>query len=140
MIGNRHEAFARHVEPYTEFADVSGIVPGARVQVAGMDAGEVLAMEIPNSPSAKFRVKVRVNEKFRELVRADSVVTVGTERVVGNRFLEICAGSLRAAAVATGATLKGIEPTDLSAILELETYNCQRRQRREQCQQFGDRC
>ena len=45
MIGNRHEAFARHVEVYTEFADVSGIVTGAKVQVAGMDAGEVLVME-----------------------------------------------------------------------------------------------
>jgi hypothetical protein len=32
MIGNRHEAFARHVELYTEFSDVSGVVPGAKVQ------------------------------------------------------------------------------------------------------------
>jgi phospholipid/cholesterol/gamma-HCH transport system substrate-binding protein len=119
MIGNRHEAFARHVELYTEFADVSGIVAGTKVQVAGMDAGEVTAMEIPNSPPAKFRVKVRVNEKFKELLRADSVVTVGTEGVVGNRFLEISAGSSRAPAVVTGATLKGVEPTDISAILEL---------------------
>ena len=119
IIGNRHEAFARHVEVYTEFADVSGIVPGAKVQVAGMDAGEVLVMEVPSSPSAKFRVKLRINEKFSGLVRADSVVTVGTEGVVGNRFLEISAGSSRAPAIATGATLKGIEPTDLSALLAL---------------------
>ena len=84
MIGNRHQAFARHVELYSEFADVSGIVPGAKVQVAGMDAGEVLAMNVPNAPLAKFRVKLRVNEKFSGLVRADSVVTVGTEGVVGN--------------------------------------------------------
>jgi phospholipid/cholesterol/gamma-HCH transport system substrate-binding protein len=119
MIGNRHEAFARRVELYTEFADVSGIVPGAGVQVAGMNAGEVLAMDIPNAPSAKFRVKVRINEKFSGLVRTDSVVTVGTEGVVGNRFLQISAGSSSAPAVVTGATLKGIEPTDLSALLEL---------------------
>jgi len=105
MIGNRHEAFARHVELYTEFSDVSGIVPGAKVQVAGMDAGEVLVMEVPSLPLTKFRVKVRINEKFRGLVRADSVVTVGTEGVVGNRFLEISAGSSRASAMATGATL-----------------------------------
>jgi len=52
-------------------------------------------------------------------VRADSVVTVGTEGVVGNRFLGISAGSSRAPAVVTGATLKGIETTDLSALLEL---------------------
>ena len=90
MIGNRHEAFARHVELYTEFPGVSGIVPGAGVQVAGMDAGEVLAMEIPNAPSAKFKVKVRINEKFSGLVRADSVVTVGTEGVVGNRLSGLC--------------------------------------------------
>ena len=119
MIGNRHEAFARHLELYTEFADVSGIVPGAKVQVAGMDAGEVLAMNVPKTPPAKFRVKLRVNQKFSGLVRADSVVTVGTEGVVGNRFLEISAGSSRAPAVATGGTLKGIEPTDFSALLEL---------------------
>ena len=38
---------------------------------------------------------------------------------MGNRFLETSADSSRAPAVATGATLKGMEPTDLSAILEL---------------------
>ena len=119
MIGNRHEAFARRVELYTEFADVSGIVPGAGVQVAGMNAGEVLAMEVPDAPPAKFRVKLRINEKFSGLVRADSVVTVGTEGVVGNRFLQISAGSSRAPSAVTGTTLKGIEPTDLSALLEL---------------------
>jgi len=119
MIGNRHEAFARRVELYTEFADVSGIVPGTGVQVAGMNAGEVLAMEVPGAPPAKFRVRLRINEKFTGVVRIDSVVTVGTEGVVGNRFLEISAGSSRAPAVVTGATLKGIEPTDLSALLEL---------------------
>lgn len=47
------------------------------------------------------------------------MVTVGTEGVVGNRFLEISAGSSRATTVVTGSTLKGVEPTELSAILEL---------------------
>src|SRR5580692_1035259 len=89
LIGNRHEAFARHVELYTEFSDVSGILPGAPVQVAGMDAGQVLAIEVPNAPPARFRVKVRINQKLSGLVRSDSTVTVGTEGVVGSRFLEI---------------------------------------------------
>jgi phospholipid/cholesterol/gamma-HCH transport system substrate-binding protein len=119
MIGNRHEAFARHVELYTEFSDVSGIVPGAKVQVAGMDAGQVLAIEVPNAPPARFRVRVRINEKLSGLVRSDSTVTVGTEGVVGSRFLEISVGSSNEPAVGTGATLKGIEATDLSAVMEL---------------------
>ena len=41
MIGNRHEAFGRHAQFYVEFSNLSGIAKGAKVQVAGMDAGEV---------------------------------------------------------------------------------------------------
>jgi phospholipid/cholesterol/gamma-HCH transport system substrate-binding protein len=118
MIGNRHEAFARHVELYAEFANLSGITQGAKVQVAGMDAGQVQGVEIPDAPPARFRVKIRITEKLRGLVRSDSVVTIGTEGVVGNRFLAISAGTARATVAAPGATLAGVEPTDISALLE----------------------
>ena len=118
MIGNRHETFARHIEIYTEFSNLSGIAQGAKVQVAGMDAGRVTGVEIPGSPPAKFRVKVRINEELRGLVRADSVVTIGTEGVVGNRFLAISAGTARAPVAAAGSTLASAEPTDISALLD----------------------
>ena len=118
MIGNRHETFAHHIELYTEFSNLSGIAQGAKVQVAGMDAGQVIGVEIPDSPPAKFRVKVRISEKLRGLVRADSVVTIGTEGVVGNRFLAISAGTARAPVATAGATLAGAEPTDISALLD----------------------
>jgi phospholipid/cholesterol/gamma-HCH transport system substrate-binding protein len=118
MIGNRHETFARHIELYTEFSNLSGIAQGAKVQVAGMDAGQVIGVDIPDSPPAKFKVKVRISEKLRGLVRADSMVTIGTEGVVGNRFLAISAGTARAPVAAAGTTLAGAEPTDISALLD----------------------
>ncbi len=108
----------RHIELYTEFANLSGIAQGAKVQVAGMDAGQVIGVEIPDSPPAKFRVKIRITEKLRGLVRTDSVVTIGTEGVVGNRFLAISAGTARAPVAAAGATLAGAEATDISALLD----------------------
>ncbi|HTU46909.1 MAG TPA: MlaD family protein [Bryobacteraceae bacterium] len=55
MIGNRHEAFARHAEFDVEFSNLSGIAKGTKVQVAGMDAGEVVDVRIPASPASKFR-------------------------------------------------------------------------------------
>jgi phospholipid/cholesterol/gamma-HCH transport system substrate-binding protein len=118
MIGDRHEAFARHIEFYAEFANLSGITQGAKVQVAGMDAGQVQGVEIPDAPPAKFRVRIRITDKLRGLVRTDSVVTIGTEGVVGNRFLAISAGTARAPVAAPGATLAGSEPTDISALLD----------------------
>ena len=44
VIGDRHQAFARHTEYYSEFANLAGLVNGAKVRVGGMDAGQVLTI------------------------------------------------------------------------------------------------
>lgn len=49
LIGNRREAFSHHVMLYANFANLDGIAKGSKVQVAGMDAGQVTAIDIPNS-------------------------------------------------------------------------------------------
>jgi len=59
LVGSRHEAFSRHVLLYSEFADLDGITKGSKVQVAGMDAGQVTRIEVPRSPSGHFRVQMR---------------------------------------------------------------------------------
>src|ERR1700730_7418835 len=63
MVGDRHQAFAKHMKYYAEFKDLDGLSQGAKVRVGGMDAGEVLAIEIPNSPAMRFRVELRIDEK-----------------------------------------------------------------------------
>jgi phospholipid/cholesterol/gamma-HCH transport system substrate-binding protein len=118
MIGNRHEAFARHAQFYTEFSNLSGIAKGAKVQVAGMDAGEVEDVRIPSSPASKFRVTLRINETLSGLVRTDSVVTIYTEGVVGNKFLLINAGTAQAPAAAPDSMLASKEAIELSALLD----------------------
>jgi phospholipid/cholesterol/gamma-HCH transport system substrate-binding protein len=118
MIGNRHEAFARHTEFFVEFSNLSGIAKGAKVQVAGMDAGEVVDVRIPGSPASKFRVRMRINETLHGLVRTDSIVTISTEGVVGNKFLSISGGTAQARAAAPDATLASKEATELSALVE----------------------
>src|ERR1700741_1602569 len=89
LVGSRHEAFSRHVLLYTEFADLDGIAKGSKVQVAGMDAGQVTKIDVPNSPNGHFRVQMKVDEQLHGLVRTDSVVTVDTEGVAGETFLTI---------------------------------------------------
>ncbi len=118
LIGNRHEVFARHVEYYTEFTNLAGLTKGAKVQVDGMDAGQIMEIGIPSSPVSRFRVRVRINETMRGLVRADSVATIGTEGVVGNTFLSIRPGSSHAPAAAAQATLPSKEPTELADLLD----------------------
>jgi phospholipid/cholesterol/gamma-HCH transport system substrate-binding protein len=121
IIGDRRQAFSKHVEYYTEFTNLAGLTNGAKVRVAGMDAGEVLAIGVPDSPQARFRVKLKVNETLRGLVRTDSLATIGTEGVVGDTFLSVRAGSRRAPAAAALSTLPSNEPLELSAILDQGT-------------------
>jgi phospholipid/cholesterol/gamma-HCH transport system substrate-binding protein len=118
LIGNRHETFARHVDFYAEFVNLAGLSKGAKVQVAGMDAGQVLEIRVPESPSSPFRVKFRINEKFHGLVRTDSVASIGTEGVVGDTFLLVRPGTPHAPAVSALGTISSKEPTDISELLD----------------------
>lgn len=118
LVGNRHEAFGQHVEYYADFVNLSGLAVGAKVQVAGMDAGQVIAIEVPASPASRFRVRLRIDDKLRGLVRTDSVATITTEGVVGDTLLLVHAGSPHASAAAALSLLRSKEPFDLSALLD----------------------
>jgi phospholipid/cholesterol/gamma-HCH transport system substrate-binding protein len=118
LVGNRHAAFARHVEFYTEFTNLSGLTTGSKVKVAGMDAGQIVAVGIPDSPLSRFRIRFQINESLRGLVRTDSVVTIATEGVVGGTYVLVRAGSAHAPAAPPMATLPSQEPIDMSKLLE----------------------
>ncbi len=118
LLGNQHKAFRKHVDCYTEFANVQGIGKGAKVRVNGADAGQVQKIQIPSSPAKKFRLELQVDESLHNLVRTDSLVTVETEGVVGDKFLEIHAGTVQAREASPGTTLAGKEPVELGKLLE----------------------
>jgi len=117
VIGDRHQAFARRTEYYSEFVNLAGLEKGAKVRVAGMDAGRVLAIAVPNSPSSRFRIKWRIDARLRGLVRSDSVATIGTEGIVGGTYLSVHPGSVQAVEAKALATIPSKEPTDLADLL-----------------------
>ena len=86
MIGERRLMFAEQFEVSAEFAEVSALQNGALVRVRGMHAGEVTAIAVPPSPSGKFKVRMRIREDLRQLVRTDSVASIQTDGIVGNRL------------------------------------------------------
>jgi phospholipid/cholesterol/gamma-HCH transport system substrate-binding protein len=117
LVGNRHEAFSRHLLLYSEFADVDGLTKGSKVRVGGLDAGEVTKIDVPDSPRSKFRVQMRINEQLHGLVRTDSVVTIDTEGVVGEIFLSIHPGSPGAAIAQPNSTLEGKPAVNISDLM-----------------------
>jgi phospholipid/cholesterol/gamma-HCH transport system substrate-binding protein len=118
LIGNQHKAFNRHVVFYTNFQSVDGLPKGATVRVDGMDAGEVVNIQIPAGPAQKFRLKMNVEDRLHGLIREDSLVTVETEGLVGDKFLLIHSGTARAPEAPAESTLASKEPFDITKMLE----------------------
>jgi phospholipid/cholesterol/gamma-HCH transport system substrate-binding protein len=93
LIGDRRLLFAPQFELNSTFGRVTGLAVGARVRLAGLEAGEVLEIQIPPSPSQRFRVRMRLRDDLRPLVRQDSVPAIQTDGIVGNTFVQISLGT-----------------------------------------------
>ena len=117
LVGTSHNAFTRHVIFYTELSEVNGITPGLKVRVGGFDAGQVDSIGVPDKPSGQFRIKLQIDDKLRNLVREDSVVTVDSDGLVGDKFLSIHKGSDNSQEAQAGKTLSSKEPIELSAMI-----------------------
>ena len=93
LIGDRRMMFAETFEVHAEFDQVAGLQNGAKVRVAGLDAGDVEAIELPTSPSGRFRIRMRVREDMHALLRLDSVASIQNDGLVGNKFIQVEKGT-----------------------------------------------
>lgn len=117
LIGDRRMMFAETFEVYAEFSQVAGLQNGAKVRVAGMDAGEVETIHLPASPSGRFRIKFRIRKDMHALIRLDSVASIQNDGLVGNKFIQVEAGTEASPQVAERGTIMSREPFDLADML-----------------------
>jgi phospholipid/cholesterol/gamma-HCH transport system substrate-binding protein len=118
FIGDRRMLFDSTFSAYAEFANIAGLQNGAAVRVAGMGAGEVDEIRVPASPSGRFRVRMRLREDLHPLIRVDSVATIQTDGLVGNKYVQVDAGTDKSPIVESGGTMQSREPFDMAAILD----------------------
>jgi phospholipid/cholesterol/gamma-HCH transport system substrate-binding protein len=127
-IGDRRLLFVESFRVYAEFSEVSALAPGALVRVAGMDAGEVEEIRVPAGPADRFRVRMRVRENLGPLVRTDSIATISTDGLVGNRFVQIQTGTEAAPRAEDGGMIQSREPFEFADLMmmmsdTIETVN-----------------
>ena len=118
LIGSSTQLFSKHFIVYADFAKVTGLEIGTKVRVAGMDGGAVTVIEIPAKPGEKFRVRFRIVEKLHALVRQDSVATIQTDGLLGNKFLEVDAGSDASARAQNDSAIQAKEPFDWGDLMD----------------------
>jgi outer membrane protein OmpA-like peptidoglycan-associated protein len=118
LIGDRQKVFSRGFDVYADFTSVDGLETGANVRVSGLQAGELVEIQVPRNPAGQYRVKLRMDEKVHPLVRQDSIATIQTDGLVGDKFLEVDKGSDDSPPCPPGGTIPTMEPFDFSDLMQ----------------------
>lgn len=118
LIGDRRMLFTRMFEVNAEFREIAGLENGATVRVGGLNAGEVVSILLPTSPSGKFRVNLRVRSDLQPLIRLDSVASIQNDGLVGNKFVQVETGTDASPQVPNGGTIQSREPFDVAEMFD----------------------
>ncbi len=94
------------------FDDVSGLVVGARVEMAGVEIGRVADISLADG---KARVKMNIYQGVK--IAKDAVAMVRTKGVLGDRYIEIRQGKSPESLPPGGMIAKTVSPVDLDEIL-----------------------
>ena len=114
LIGEKRFLFRGTYRLEAEFQNVVGLNNGADVRVGGIHLGTVKYISLPNGPSGKLTVVMDMASSTKNIIRQDSVATIKTEGLLGDKYVEISFGSEKAPAIESGDTIKGETPVDFS--------------------------
>ena len=114
LIGEKRFLFRRTYRLKAEFQNVVGLNNGADVRVGGIHLGTVKYISLPNGPSGKLTVVMDIASSTENIIRQNSVATIKTEGLLGDKYVEISFGSEKAPAIESGDTIKGETPVDFS--------------------------
>ena len=108
----------------TYLPEVSGLTIGAPVKVDGVEVGNVESIEMAARPPGKvadrnhnIEVKMRVNSDYQKVILTDSVASLVTEGLLGNRYVNIRRG-VTGAKLEDGGTVPGIEEKAIKEVVE----------------------
>jgi phospholipid/cholesterol/gamma-HCH transport system substrate-binding protein len=124
-VGSRQWLWNKSFHLRAEFREVHGVEPGTRVRLLGKEVGEVESVDLPPQPSGEVTLVLRVDERFRSLVRSDARAQIIAEGMVGGKVVEIRPGSDGARVVGDRERIATLPSTELTDVLDLANHTLQ---------------
>lgn len=118
-ISGEQATFGRSYRLQGSFESVAGLRTGATVQVAGMTAGSVEAMSFSDDPKSPLvAVTLRLQRSFQDRVREDSVATIETQGLLGDKLVAISVGTPESPSLPDSGVIRTRETTTIFGMTE----------------------
>jgi phospholipid/cholesterol/gamma-HCH transport system substrate-binding protein len=118
LIGSRQSLIQSNFVVRAQFQNVGGLNEGADVRVGGIRKGTVRHIELPHDPSGKVTVVIDVAQSTQDVLREDSIASIQSAGLLGDKFVEISFGSGDSARLKNGQTINSQPPLEISAIVD----------------------
>lgn len=115
IIAQEEGLWQDYIEYQVVFTNISGLKRGSEVRLAGVTVGSVKSATV--RADGKILVTFEVLEKYKGRIREDSRASIGMIGLLGDRSLDLTAGSLDKPVMPEGGMLAGVEPLDLQELL-----------------------
>jgi phospholipid/cholesterol/gamma-HCH transport system substrate-binding protein len=118
LIG-REQRFWEHKLSYEiRFARLNGLRVGSIVSLTGVDIGSVDEVSFPDDPGATYiSVLVDISSHAAVRIREDSLERIRTIGLLGDKYVEISAGSPQSPTLPPGSIIPSADPIDYEALL-----------------------
>jgi phospholipid/cholesterol/gamma-HCH transport system substrate-binding protein len=102
------------------FDNVQGLIPNAPVWLAGKQVGRVQSVDFADRAAGRPAVQVvlQIDRGVSEQIRGDSVASIGTVGLLGDRYVEVSLGTSSAEPLAEGGEVGTINPTDVNLMID----------------------
>ena len=113
LIGSKDFRFRSTYILNTEFQNVGGLNNGAEVRVGGIHEGTVQQIRLPSQPNGKVTVVMKMDTNTKNILKRDSVASIKTEGLLGDKYVEVSFGSTKSPDIQNGDVIAGEVPKDI---------------------------
>lgn len=118
LLGRSRSLFSEKVLLHTSFDNISGLVVGAPVRLAGVDIGIVQTIRFDSDLQVKrVRVTLGVQGKYLQRIRTDSVARLSSKGLLGDMLINISVGSANFPPLHSGDVLPAQESEGLTQVV-----------------------
>jgi phospholipid/cholesterol/gamma-HCH transport system substrate-binding protein len=117
LIGSRESLLHPTYRVKADFPNVAGLNLGADVRVGGIREGTVRDIKLPAHPGGAVTVVVGLEKATHGIVKKDSIASIRSEGLLGDKYMEISFGSEEAAPLKDGESIASEPPFDISDLM-----------------------